>query len=109
MGEIRSTLDLVLERTSHLNLSEAEREEQERAEAQKRLNGLLQKYQDRLLDEEGLAAEIERLRRTDHPQIDGMLKNEIAGRLDLDKDNAPFLTLLDQLCGIDPKPLASTF
>jgi hypothetical protein len=108
MGEIKSTLDLVMEKTRHLNLSETEREEQERAEVQKRINGLLQKYQDRQLDEEQIGAEIKGLRRTHRLEIDGLLKKEIVDRIDLDMDNGPLLTLLRELCRIDPEPIAST-
>ena len=53
MGEIKSTLDLVMEKTRHLTLSQKEKEEQKQIEVNKRLKGLLQKYQDNLLRKEG--------------------------------------------------------
>ena len=54
MGEIKSTLDLVMEKTRHLTLSREEKEEQKRVEVNKRLKGLVQKYQDNLLKKDRL-------------------------------------------------------
>ena len=42
MAEIKSTLDLVMERTRHLSQSTAEKEAQRRGDFEKRLQGLLQ-------------------------------------------------------------------
>ncbi|MBT8340299.1 MAG: hypothetical protein HKP58_03185 [Desulfatitalea sp.] len=46
MGEIKSTLDLVMERTRHLSLSEQDKAEQQREAFGKRLQGLLLQYAD---------------------------------------------------------------
>ena len=109
MGEIKSTLDLVMERTKHLTLSEAEKKEQENDELRKKIRGVLQKYQDGVMERSELAADIERLRKTDDPTIDHMLKKEIFEKLDLDRENQPFLGLLAELCGIDIKPFEAVF
>ena len=44
MGEIKSTLDLVLEKTKNLNLSDAEKQDQKNVEIESRLRGLLHKH-----------------------------------------------------------------
>jgi hypothetical protein len=46
MAEIKSTLDLVMEKTKNLNLSNAEKQDQKNKEMESRLRGLVQKYQD---------------------------------------------------------------
>ena len=46
MGEIKSTLDLVLEKTKNLNLSSEEKQEQKQKEVENRIKGMMQKYQD---------------------------------------------------------------
>ena len=43
MGEIKSTLDLVLEKTKNLTLSSEEKEEQKQKEIEKRIKGMMQK------------------------------------------------------------------
>jgi len=46
MAEVKSTLELVMERTRHLTLTEDEKREQAVAEFKGSLGGLLQKVQD---------------------------------------------------------------
>jgi len=63
MGEIKSTLDLVMEKTKHLSLSDEEKQNQKKIESQKRINGLLQKYQDQVLSMEQLHTEYNLLKK----------------------------------------------
>jgi hypothetical protein len=49
MGEIKSTLDLVMERTRNLTLSMEEKEGQQNADIKKRLTALAQKYEDQII------------------------------------------------------------
>ncbi|MBW2432576.1 MAG: hypothetical protein JRF36_03165, partial [Deltaproteobacteria bacterium] len=49
MGEIKSTLDLVMEKTRNLNLSDEEKQDQKNKEIESRLNGLLQKFEDQII------------------------------------------------------------
>ena len=46
MGEIKSTLDLVMDKTRHLTLSDEEKQEQKEKEFRKKLKGPAQKFQD---------------------------------------------------------------
>ncbi len=46
MGEIKSTLDLVMDKTRHLTLSDEEKQEQKEKEFKKNLKGPTQKFQD---------------------------------------------------------------
>ena len=64
MGEIKSTLDLVMEKTRHLTLSQEEKDSQKKVEVHKRLKGLVQKYRDNLLKKDGLGKELEILNKT---------------------------------------------
>jgi len=58
MGEIKSTLDLVMEKTRHLTLSAEEKIDREKEEAKKGLNGFLQKYKDNVINLEELTKEL---------------------------------------------------
>jgi len=60
MGEIKSTLDLVLEKTKHLSLTSEERQLQQQNEIKKRIGGLLQKYQNKLVSGEQLQVAYEK-------------------------------------------------
>ena len=62
MGEIKSTLDLVLEKTKHLSQSSDEKQSQIRKDIEMRINGLLQKYQDGVSSLEQLQRDYEALK-----------------------------------------------
>ena len=62
MGEIKSTLDLVLEKTRHLSQTDEEKQVQKQKDIANRLNGLLQQYQDRMLSLTQLQRAYEKLK-----------------------------------------------
>lgn len=99
MGEIKSTLDLVMEKTKHLSLSEEEKQKQKSAEIEKRMNGLLQKYQDQVLPMEQLHKEYARLKQEFSLPDDSFLVNQTMNKIDLSGDNRYLLELLKQFCG----------
>ena len=87
MGEIKSTLDLVMEKTKHLSLSDEEKQNQKQIEVKKRINGLLQKYRDQVLSMEQLYTEYDRLKKELNLPDDTDLVNQIIDKLDLTGDN----------------------
>jgi len=109
MSEIKSTLDLVMEKTRHLTLSQEEKDEQKRTEAKNRLNGLLQKYQDNLLRKENLEQELNSLKTTYGLNVDKMLAELLLNRLKLGRNNKLFLELLSEFCELDLKGLEAIF
>jgi hypothetical protein len=94
MGEIKSTLELVLEKTKHLTLSEEEKEDQKRGELKMKTAGLLQKYLDRMVKRQQLDKELADLQETYGLSDYAFLNNEIIDKLALDTDNGPLLSLL---------------
>ena len=109
MGEIKSTLDLVMEKTRHLTLSQKEKEGQKQIEVNKRLKGLLQKYQDNLLREEQLGQELESLRKTFDLNVNEMLLHILLDGLKLGSNNISLLELLSAICGFDVSGLEELF
>jgi ribosomal protein S20 len=99
MGEIKSTLDLVMEKTKNLNLSQAEKQDQKNKEMESRLRGLVQKFQDEIISIEKLKAEYQvvckdfSITDTQHEQ----LLNVLCARIELGKDNQALLDLLAQI------------
>ena len=109
MGEIKSTLDLVMEKTRHLTLSQKEKEGQKQIEVNKRLKGLLQKYQDNLLREEHLGQELESLRKTFDLNVKEMLSHILLDGLKLGSNNISLLELLSTICGLEVSGLEELF
>jgi hypothetical protein len=98
MGEIKSTLDLVLEKTRHLTLSSEEKQEQTQKEIEKRIKGLLQKYQDGILPDKQLQIDYEKLKNDSNLSDNNILISEIINRLNPDQDNQSLLEILEECC-----------
>ena len=105
MGEIKSTMDIVLEKTKHLTLSEDEKKKQKKKEARQKILGLLQKYQDQVLDLEQLKDDLDALKKSYEFIDPSDLVSEILNRIELDSDNGPFLVILDDICRINSEGL----
>ena len=101
MGEIKSTLDLVLEKTKNLTLSSAEKEEQKQKEIENRIKGMIQKYQDDILSKNQLISEYEILKKDFNMSQNNTLILEITQRIEPDRDNQSLLELLQECCTID--------
>jgi len=100
MSEIKSTLDLIMERTRGLTLSEEDKREINRKNMEDKVSGLVQRYLDGTLlpselDQE-IAAEIEK----DSDLMKEILRTEISGRLDPDENNDRLLEILEKYTSV---------
>jgi hypothetical protein len=102
MGEIKSTLDLVMEKTKNLTLSVEEKQAQKQKETESRIKGLLQKYQDGLLAGDQLKTDYESLKKDSDLSDDKAMIAEIFSRLDPNRDNQLLLELLEECCRVNP-------
>jgi len=109
MGEIKSTLDLVMEKTKHLTLSPEEKEQQKLDEARKKNKGLIQKYLDSVLNIEKFANELAGMQETYGSMVNDLLRDELLGGLHVGRDNNLRLTLISEICVIDTTGLLSIF
>jgi len=97
MGEIKSTLDLVMERTQNMSLSDEEKARQQRDEYEKRLQGLLQKYADGGYGLDRLQAEIGRLQQSMRFNDQTALRNAVRRRIEPDGNPGRWLDLMARL------------
>lgn len=107
MAEIKSTLDLVLEKTKHLTLSEEEKQIQRHDEFRKTLKGLIRKFADKALKMKELKKELEILQETYELKEKNILIREILKKIDLDRDNTVLLELLQELYSIKASNIRS--
>ncbi len=107
MGEIKSTLDLVMEKTRNLKLSDEEKQAQKESEVASRIKGLLQKLQDGLIPERQFQAEYEQLKTELGQTDDSPLIDEIFSRLDPDADAGIFLNILNTCCHFETARISS--
>ncbi len=109
MAEVKSTLELVMERTRHLTLTEDEKREQAVAEFKGSLGGLLQKVQDGIISPERFRADLRTLEEGSRLSGSAMLIEELSPRLDLDGDNAWALNLIHDVFGVKTDELTAIF
>ena len=94
MGEIKSTLDLVMERTRHLSLSDEEKQRQKTAAFEKRLQGLLQQYADGAVSIDKLQERIVALETELQTADRQIVLAAVVKRIDPDRDNTHWIDLL---------------
>ena len=95
MAEIKSTLDLVMERTRHLSLSPEEKQRQQEERFHKKLQGLLQKYADGTMTSEELKADAAAMQEELAVSDGQRVLDAIVDRIDPDADNARWLDLIE--------------
>jgi hypothetical protein len=101
MGEIKSTLDLIMEKTKNLSMSPEEKEEIRRQEWLKKTRGWIQKFLDALIDLDKIKSE---LLDKEHPSgWEKILRKELIDGLEPEADNEKRLQLIKELLGISPQ------
>jgi hypothetical protein len=102
MGEIKSTLDLIMEKTKNLSMSPEEKEEIKGQEWLKKARGWVQKFQDDLIDLDKIKHE---LLDREHPAgWEKRLEMELIDGLDPEGDNQKRWQLIRELLPISPEP-----
>ena len=107
MAEIKSTLDLVMEKTKNLSLSDEERQGQKNKEIESRIRGLLQKFNDQALKVDKLRSEYRKLQKDYDLPGNAPLIKEICRQIELGKDNHAFFDLLTQFKVTDIEGISS--
>ncbi len=97
MGEIKSAIELAMERTSHMSLSKEEKAKQKKADFEKMLHGALQQYSDCLFSIDGLWNRIKELQSELKIDDNQLVKKSVLEQIDPDRDNERWLDLLSVL------------
>ena len=105
MAEIKSTLDLVMERTRHLTLSTEEKAGQQKKDFEKKLQGVLQKYADNALSDDELMERVTALQAEMHIDDQMLVVSAVVERIQPELGNAHWLSLLSQLAPAAYTPL----
>ncbi|RLB86766.1 MAG: hypothetical protein DRH15_00685 [Deltaproteobacteria bacterium] len=105
MGEIRSTLDIIMEKARKLEVTEEEKTEIQRKETVARAKGMVQKYLDGLLQLKEMMDEIENMEPVVKDWAIEAIRNECRDRIDPEKDNSQLLLVLERVLGLDTKSL----
>ncbi|MFH1480796.1 MAG: hypothetical protein ABIG67_05985, partial [Pseudomonadota bacterium] len=105
MGEIKSTLDIIMEKAKGFTVTEEEKKAFREKEIEGEVHGIFQKYLDGFMDIEKLKEEIQRFGESRQRMVIEALKKACMDRINQRSDNAPLLEVLDRLLGIDIQPI----
>ncbi|MBW2028424.1 MAG: hypothetical protein JRH06_04290 [Deltaproteobacteria bacterium] len=105
MGEIKSTLEIIMEKTKGLTMSDEERAAYKEQEATRKIKGLVQKYAYRAIDLGSLRVELVPLEKEYPGRLKKMLLQETLPRIEMDEDNEPIFELLEKVLGLDTGPM----
>ena len=107
MGEIKSTIDLVLEKTRGLTLSSEDKEKIAQEELEKKIQGLISRYLDQLIPMSRLTEEMKKMADTEKDLSVRLVKIHLLAHLDLDRDNSRILSALQEVAGVDTASLVA--
>ena len=105
MAEIKSTLDLIMEKTQNMVLTEDEKEEIRRKELNEKIKGWVQQYQDNVINLKAIKSEIQKEGKDRRAELKKPLRKEIIQRIEPDEDNTRLLQLLEEILGINKKSI----
>ncbi|HAJ26574.1 MAG TPA: hypothetical protein DCG53_04910 [Syntrophus sp. (in: bacteria)] len=103
MAEIKSTLDLIMEKTKNLTLTEEEKKAIHTKEVKSRVRGWFQRYGDGSLTIRDLKEYMEKERAT-FPEAEPLLREECLAHVDPEADNQKIFQMMDEVLGIDYAP-----
>jgi hypothetical protein len=109
MAEIKSTIDLIMERTKNLSASPQEREAWHRQEREKHIRGLVQRLLDNSLTVDGVRDELDKERKSGRAaEAMENLKNALALHVDPESDNERLFRIVTELVGTPGERLQDT-
>lgn len=105
MAEIKSTLDLIMERTKNLTMTADEKKALQKKEWEGRVKGWVQKYLDGTMHLEELKSHIESSR-AKFQYLPDVIRVEIVQHIHPERNNEPLLQILEEALNIPAEPIA---
>lgn len=105
MGEIKSTLEIIMEKTKDLTLTEEEKKEFKQKDMAGKIRGIIQKFLDGILDLKRFKMEIAALEQDNRDMVTRLIIDDLFKKIGPEKDNTLFLQILDTREGIDTAPI----
>ncbi len=107
MGEIKSTLEIIMEKTKGLTLTEHEKKAFKKKETEGKVKGLIMKFIDGLTDLNHTKKEIASIDEKQRRTAKEAVVKECLARIDPETDNILSLELLEHVAEVDTKPIQS--
>lgn len=104
MGEIKSTLEIIMEKTKNLTMTEEEKKDMRQKELAKKVKGWVQKYIDNLINQETLKSELKKEGKDNYSLLQKLMKKELLKSLEPDGDNTKVFQLIKGILDIKKDP-----
>jgi hypothetical protein len=109
MAEIKSTIDLIMERTKNISASPQEREAYLRREREKHIKGLVQRLLDYSLTLDDIKDELAKEKKNGcEEDVMAFLKKTLASHVDPEADNERLFRIVNELAGTPEGELRET-
>jgi hypothetical protein len=105
MAEIKSTLDIIMEKAKKFSVTEEEKKAFRRHELEGHIRGLIQKYVDGLMDIRRLKKDVVALKKDEEEELDQLIRQEAIDRIRPGENNAQVLKILSSFLDVDTDPI----
>ena len=105
MGEIKSTLELIMEKTKGLTMSDEEKRAFKRREVSAKVKGLIQRFLDGIINIERLRIEASAIGENQEDLLRRVIIEESINRIVPGENNKPILEILGIVNGMDIDPV----
>ena len=105
MGEIRSTMAIIMEKAKGLTVTEEEKETFQKKETEGKVRGLLQRFLNGFIDVERLKDELGSLGEKLYAMAREVFIRECMGRMKIGADNTMLLDALENAADLDIAPI----
>jgi hypothetical protein len=99
MAEIKSTLDIIMEKAKKFSVTQEEKEGFRRQELEGKIKGLVQKTIDGILDSERFQVEVAAVEAKNSHMVYQILKEEVVGRIEVDANSEALLKMSENISG----------
>ena len=104
MAEIRSTLDIIMEKAREVEVTKEDKIAFRKQELEGKIHGFLQKFQDQIMTEDRLAEELKAIGIQEEKMVMDIFMEDCLSRIDPEADNARLFGLMERLTGLDVAP-----
>jgi len=105
MGEIKSTMDIIMEKAKAISVTDEEKEAFQKKEVEGKVRGFFKKYMDGRMDIDSFKEVVEELSEKQQSIAKDALKKECLHRIEPEVDNTPFLEVLEHVAGEETQSL----
>ncbi len=104
MAEIRSTLDIIMEKAQEVVVTDEDKIAFKKKELEGKIRGFLQRFQDQIMNEDRLIKELTAIGIQEQQMVRDIFFEDCLSRINPEVDNTRLLDLMKKTAGLDVSP-----